>query len=103
MLVHAIKKKGETLALSYVTFTKVGATLYEMSKILDSSHKMAKEMEASLKEAQEGWKKMENNLQEIHLENISLVNEYVNVVEDGFFVVHVNFENVLEQVEYFYP
>lgn len=56
-----------------------------------------------MKEAQEGWKKMENDLQEIHLENTSLVNEYVNVVEDGFSVVHVNFENGLEQVEYFYP
>lgn len=62
---------------------------------------MKEELKEYLKEDKKGWKKIEDDLREIQLENIALSKKYVSSVEDNFSIVHIYFNNALQQVEYF--
>lgn len=68
--IQEVKKKDRTLALARATLTKVEVAIFKTNKTLDSSHKTTEELEASLKEAREGWKKTKVELREMRLENL---------------------------------
>lgn len=59
------------------------------------------ELEASLKESQEGWKMVEEGLHEMHLDNLALSNEYVKSLEECLSIAHDSFESDMQQLEPF--
>lgn len=56
-----------------------------------------------MKESQEGQENVEDDLREMRLKNRSLDKEYTNSLEESYFIACDSFENVLQQVVFFYP
>lgn len=75
----------------------IDTTLSNLNEALYSSLGTIREIKESLNEAYVGWNKAQNNLLEMHSENINLSKEYVNSVEHGYSILHASFENALEQ------
>lgn len=90
-----MKEKDEALALAHTILINFEAILAEENKEPDSSHKTDKMLEESLKEVGEGRNKTKDDLQEMILENISLAKKYMKLVEEGFSVMHISYENSL--------
>lgn len=70
---------------------------------MDSSRNTVEELESSLKETREGWKKTEDDLWQMRPKILCLAKEYTKAMSDGFSIVHVSFKNALYKVENFYP
>lgn len=82
--VHEVNMKDGNLALTQMIMTNAEVAFAEENKTLGSSYKMKQKMKTSLKKAQEGWNKIEDDLQEMRLENLALSKEYTKLVEDSF-------------------
>lgn len=93
---QALKKNDKTPSLSHAKLTKLKVSRAEENKAMGSSRKMVEELEASLKEAQEGWKKIKDDLCEMRLKSFALSKEYEKAMQ-------VSFKKTLQPVEYFYP
>lgn len=68
--------------LAQTKFTKVEVVVSKDNEALDYSRKMVDKLDSYLKEAREGWKKIEDGLREMYLENLFLAKEYAKAVED---------------------
>lgn len=79
-LVQDTKKKDGGLTSASMSLSKTEDNLIEANQTLDSSRKTVEELELSLSEALEGWKKAKDDLQEMHFEKISLYKEYRKLV-----------------------
>lgn len=78
-------------------------TLSDEKWDLETSHKRVEDLELSLNEAQEGWKTIEDGFRDMHHENLELSKSHAKSLEDDFSLLHILFENVLQQVKLFYP
>lgn len=65
-----IKKKDINLISAYATIFKIGASPAEATQELDSSCKTIKDFDLSLNEARKGWKNVQYEHQDMHLENL---------------------------------
>lgn len=95
LLVQELTKKNESLAFSLALVSKIKVALYEASQSLDYAWKKIEEHKTSLKESQEGRKIAEDELREMHLENLALFNKYAKSLEENYFITQDSFENAL--------
>lgn len=58
------------------------------------------ELERSLREIWKGLNKTQDDLHEMHYENVPLTKDYVKVAEFSYSIMEVVFENSLWQVEF---
>lgn len=61
MLAQEGEEKYKALVFAHVTLSRVDSTISEGSYSLDFSLKKVEDLEASLTESQEGWKKADTN------------------------------------------
>lgn len=60
-------------------------------------------MESHVQQYGGGYKKAQDDLQEMCLENLDLSKEYAHLVEDKYSFLNVSFDNALRQVNFFHP
>lgn len=69
---------------------------------MDPTYKRIEELDAYLKESQEGRMKAEGDLREMRLKNLALLKEYaksleyVKSLEMSYFIAHDSFESALK-------
>lgn len=50
----------------------------------------------------DGWKKVQDYLRKMPIENLDLFNEYVKSMKDNYSILQVSFKNRVRQVEFFH-
>lgn len=65
---------------------------------MESFYKIEKDLELSLSKARKGWKEAKDDLWEMRHENLELSKEYEMLVDDIFSILHVSFENAMQQM-----
>lgn len=94
--------KGEALSSTRSVLSIIVATLKAANHELESSCKRVEDLELSLNEAHECWKRGEDGLRDMCVENLKLSKECAKFVEDNFSIMQVSYENFLQQVELFF-